>query len=384
VAAADRYDVICLSLEPWDEIWRRNQLFATELLRLRPGMRILFAEAPIDILWTLRQGRLPRWEGIRPIGGSGRLWGMAPRKWFPRRIRPDGDKALMRQVLTAARKLRFEQPVLWINDNMYAPLIEHTGWPGVYDVTDDWVLGSATPRELERQRRNDALALRDADEVVVCSPALAASRGHGRSVHLVSNGVDTEHLRSPTTRPADLPPGRIVLYQGTLSEARLDLDLCMALARGLADRATLVFLGPVSLRRGSDSTLRESGAVLLGGRPYSDVPAYLQHADVLIVPHVVTGFTESLDPIKAREYQAVGRPVVSTAVAGFRDLEGPVVIVDPEEFLSAVEAVLDGPALPPGPGELVGSPATWADQAAAFLDVLDAAAAHRSGIEQDS
>ena len=50
---------------------------------------------------------------------------------------------------------------------------------------------------------------------------------------------------------------------------------------------------------------------------------YLQHADVLVVPHVVTSFTDSLDPIKLYEYQAVGRPVVSTPVAGFRDADDP-------------------------------------------------------------
>ncbi len=42
--------------------------------------------------------------------------------------------------------------------------------------------------------------------------------------------------------------------------------------------------------------------MLLGARPSADVPAYLQHADVLVVPHIVTPFTDSLDPIKLYEY----------------------------------------------------------------------------------
>ncbi|MFM9726349.1 glycosyltransferase, partial [Streptomyces scabiei] len=62
---------------------------------------------------------------------------------------------------------------------------------------------------------------------------------------------------------------------------------------------------------------------LMGPRPYRDVPAYICNADVLIVPHRVDGFTESLDPIKLYEYRAAGRPVVSTRVAGFRDEDGP-------------------------------------------------------------
>ena len=56
--------------------------------------------------------------------------------------------------------------------------------------------------------------------------------------------------------------------------------------------------------------------VLLGPRSPDELVGYLQHADALIVPHVVDAFTDSLDPIKLYEYQAVGRPVVSTAGRG--------------------------------------------------------------------
>ncbi len=369
----DPYDVICLSLEPWNEVWRRNQLMVTELLRLRPEMRVLFAETPIDVLWSLRQGKRPASGGLRPIGDTGRLWAMAPRKWLPRRIRPGTDESLARQVLAAGRTLGFERPLLWINDCTYAPMVRSTGWPSVYDITDDWLLAEGDSRWLERQRTNDALALRDVDEVVVCSPVLAESRGRQRPVHVITNGVDVDHLRSPTDRPVDLPSGRIVLYQGTLSDGRLDIGLCASLARGLAGRATLVLLGPNSLSRSAERELLDAGAVILGSRPYATMPAYLQHADVLVVPHQVIPFTESLDPIKAREFQSVGRPVVTTPVAGFRDLGRPMEVVQPESFVAAVEAVLDRPPLPSGPGELIGEPTTWARQAAAFLAVLDAA-----------
>ena len=367
--------MICFSLEPWNEVWRRNQLMATELLRLRPGLRLLFAEQPVDVLWTLRQGGVPASGRLRPVGDTGRLWAMAPRKWLPRRIRPGIDAALARQVLAAGRTLGFDRPLLWINDVAFAPVITATGWPSVYDVTDDWLRADGDPRWLARERANDALALSEADEVVVCSPTLAESRGKVRPVHLVTNGVDVEHLRAPTVRPSDLPSGRIVLYQGTLVAGRLDLPLCAGLARGLRGRATLVLLGPNSLTRDAEADLVDAGAVVLGGRPYADMPAYLQHADVLVVPHQVNPFVESLDPIKAREFQAVARPVVSTPVAGFRDLGPPVEVADRDHFAEAVDRVLDRPPLPPGPGELRSAPTTWAAQAEAFLAVMDAARA---------
>jgi teichuronic acid biosynthesis glycosyltransferase TuaH len=374
VARAESFDVVCFSLEPWDEVWRRNQHMASELLRLRPTLRLLFAEPPIDVAWSLRQGRWPKRSPLLPVGSSGRLWAMAPRKWLPRRIWPHGDHSLGRQVLEAGRRLQFDRPVLWINDSTYAPLIERTRWPSVYDVTDDWVLATGATRQMARQHHDDAAVLRAASEVVVCSPALAESRGRHRSVHLIPNGVEVDHLRAPTERPPDLPAGPVILYSGTLSAGRLDIDLCARLCRALAGRATVVFVGPNSLTKEVELVLLESGAVILGSRPYRDMPAYLQHADVLVVPHQITPFTESLDPIKAREFMAVGRPVVTTPVAGFRGLGPPVVEADGDGFADAVLAVLSRPPLPPGPGPLVAEPETWAVRAKEFLAVLDAAA----------
>ena len=337
-------------------------------------MRLLFAEPPVDITWTLRQGHWPRRSPLRPVGGTGRLWAMAPDKWLPRRLRPDGDRARFATVVSASRALRFDRPVLWVNDNTYAPLLEETAWPVVYDVTDDWTLASGTTSASERERRNDTLMLRVATEVVVCSPSLADSRGRNRAVHLIPNGVDVDFQREPTERPDDLPEGRTVLYQGTLANGRIDLDLCLALCEELAGRATLVLVGPNSLTRDATNSLTDSGAVILGSRPYASIPGYLQHADVLVVPHRIDPFTESLDPIKAREFQAVARPVVATPVAGFRELGPPVVIADPADFVAAVSTELGKPPMPPGPGPLGSRPATWASRAADFLAVLDAAA----------
>jgi teichuronic acid biosynthesis glycosyltransferase TuaH len=375
----DPCDVVCLSLEPWDEVWRRNQHMATQLLRLRPSLRLLFVGNPVDIAWSLREGRFPELSPLRSIGDTGRLWTMTPHKWLPRSVWPRGDHSLFRQVAAAGHRLGFVRPVLWINDSTYAPLIGRTGWPSVYDVTDDWLLAQGAPREMDRQRRNDAHLLRDASEVVVCSPALARSRGGDRPVHLIANGVDVESLRAPTERPADLPIGRIALYLGTLSAGRLDIDLCLTLARALAGRATLVFVGPSSLPADVDQALADVGAVILGQRPYTEMPAYLQAADVQVVPHQTTPFIESLDPLKAREFLAVGRPAVATPVAGFRDLDPPIAVADRSSFVDAVLAVLDRPPMPPGPGPVRGVLETWSVQAARFLAVIDTAAGRPTG-----
>ncbi len=69
--------------------------------------------------------------------------------------------------------------------------------------------------------------------------------------------------------------------------------------------------------------------------PTADVPAYLQHADVVIVPHLVSPFTESLDPIKAHECLAIDTPTVATPVPGFRERT--------DAFVVAREMILPAP-----------------------------------------
>ena len=158
------------------------------------------------------------------------------------------------------------------------------GWPSLYDITDDWLLAPLTQQELARLRHLEALALSHADEVVVCSSALAESRGKVRRVSLVPNGVDVEHFRHPQPRPKDLPPGPTAVYVGSLHDARLDVELVGELADALP-QLNVVLVGPDTLGDESHRLLgRRPNVHLLGARPYENVPAYLQHADVLDRP----------------------------------------------------------------------------------------------------
>ena len=192
-------------------------------------------------------------------------------------------------------------------------------------------------------------------------------RGAGTSIALIPNAVDVAAYRRPTPRPADLPSTAAV-YVGTLHTDRLDVALCEATAKQLAGTGALVLVGPNVLSAADTERLRAAGARLLGPRAHDEVIAYLQHADVLVVPHVVTPFTDSLDPIKLYEYAAVGRPVIATAVAGFRDTDDPRVrVVEASEFPAAVAASAST-GIPTDADQPV---ASWDDRATAVRAVLD-------------
>ena len=359
-------ELIVCSLEAWDEIWRRNQFFVDILLRRHPQLRVMFVEPPADPLFDVTVGRVPGLPRLRSVSADRRLRALRPLKLLPRRVGPIADILLRLQVVGAARLLGFSRPTLWINDVTYAPLVAATGWPSVYDVTDDWLHAPFHPREVERLRRLDKVALEAADEIVVCSQTLASSRGAQREVTLVPNGVDVEHFRRPRPRPVDLPARPVAMYAGSLHDSRIDIELVAELSRNLP-HVNLVFVGPEALRVESRTVLEELPNVfLLGSRPYDDIPAYLQHSDVIVVPHRISRFTESLDPIKVYECLAVDIPTVATRVAGFRDHDHEFHIVERGAFAKQVTDALSRPRHCSKNKHLP----SWEERAAAFETVL--------------
>lgn len=348
-------DLVLISLENWDQVWRRNQHLVAGLLRAGTIDRVLFVEPPIDPLHDLRIRRRPsRTRGLRRLVVDevpGELWAYRPTKILPRRVDKHGDVRRAGKVVRVAQRLGMESPVLWINDPGGVEVLTATAWTALYDITDDWLVADRPLAETSRLREQEARLFDTCQAVVVCSESLAATKSVKREVELIPNAVDLEPYRVLAPRPPDLPKSPVALYVGTVHRDRIDVDLCIATARLLGsstnpqERGTLTLVGPAPLPRADLEALRAAGVRLLGPKPSSQVPAYLQHADALVVPHIVSDFTDSLDPIKAYEYQAAGRRVVSTPVSGFReDTDQRVDVVRSEEFPRAVARAVASPA----------------------------------------
>jgi glycosyltransferase involved in cell wall biosynthesis len=335
-------------------------------------LQVLYVAPAFDVLHQLRQGSVqglarPRLEQVHP-----RIHVLRPRKWLPRAVGPFADRALERQILTATASLGLHDPLLWVNDAAYAEFSVRSGWPSLYDITDDWLLAPFAPRQRARLESNEKLLLEHSGAVVVCSSDLERSRGQDRAVDLIPNGVDVELFRTPRSRPSLLPPAPVALYVGTLHVWRFDVPLVLELARSLPD-VHIALLGPNHLPPEATAELERVPTVhLLGPCPYDEVPAFMQHADVVIIPHLVNPFTESLDPIKAYECVAAGRPTVATPLAGFRHLGPPVVIAERHDFIRATSDALATAGTPGQPTGFEDLPVpSWRQRAEAMASVMD-------------
>ena len=345
--------VALLSLEPWDDTWRRNQHLAARLVTLGLVRRVWFV-AP--------SAKLRRVPPTTPLEGV--------RVTTPTRLLPQhrgGAKQVSLQLI--AQGIR-RADVLWIND---APLGARLLTPGqrtLYDVTDDW--RSASQSVLDRGaliRSEDRLATRVT--TTVCSQVLADrwSQRYSLVAQVIQNGVDlaAHRLARPVALPGDGPHA---VYVGTLHEERLDIGLIERLAATVP--IAIHLFGPDCLS--SEARARLRGLLNVHLHPpvgHQQVPAVLGAADVLLCPHVIDDFTLSLDAIKSFEYLASRRPVVATASSGFQALpQGPLFKVVPtREFVTAVEEVLQmSPNTPPAP--VAPSDIDWDDRARAFARAL--------------
>ena len=383
---ADMNDLIFVSMEDWDEIWRRNQFVCAELARRHPERKILFVGLPVDVSNRLRRGRLGELtgRGTRAVEGLPNVVVTHPWKWWPNSVgvgRRVNEAGFRRHVRKVAAGMGLREPVLWLNPHYAVHMAGRMGERGVvYDITDDWTTISQSEPLRELVRRQDAALCGRADATIVCSRRLyELKRGMCRNLHLIPNGVDAEHYRQVLDGPArgegeaewggggiagrERGAGEqggkgtegegewerpVLGYTGTVHPDRVDVGLVEALARRMG-RGTVVMIGPDMLSVDDRARLLGTGRVVLAGpQQYRRLPEHMRKFDVCITPHRVTAFTESLNPIKLWEYLAAGKPIVSTDVAGFRDYPDLVYLASsPEEFLGAVgRALTEDPTQP--------------------------------------
>ena len=444
--------LIFVSLENWDDIWRRNQFVCAELARRYPDMQILFVCPPRDVSNALRTRRLDSLRGpnnwhpegfpnitvTRPLKllpstlAVGRwvndfmarvhVRGMLRLTDHGSRIKGDGKLGVRSWELeegdageptTKAQRHegRGEDPqitritqiddagkfttevgevteaeniectantaitactedsnsylltpnssqrvVLWLNPHDAVHMVGRMGETRlIYDITDDWTQFTHftdRPALLDRTIAEDALLCRKADAVIVCSKSLYESRKTlARDIHLIPNGVDAAHYRCVLDDHGPLPeacrkwPRPVFGYTGSIHGDRVDVKLVEAMTVAMKAQnmpGTVVLIGPVMLPIHDRQRLEATGRVIFTGpMAYRDLPQYMRAFDVCIVPHCMTAFVESLNPIKLWEYLAAGKPIVSTDVAGFRDYPHLVRTArTADEFLAQCQAAV--------------------------------------------
>jgi glycosyltransferase involved in cell wall biosynthesis len=195
----------------------------------------------------------------------------------------------------------------------------------------------------------EAKLLARADHVVYTSRSLLEHEqgATGDRAFFLDHGVDLEHFtpmdadvvdagREPPELQA-IPHPRIGFFGG-FDDYVVDFALIERVARALPD-AHVVLIGAATC------SMRELEALpnvhWLGFRPYESIPALAHGFDVAIMPWLRNEWITHCNPIKLKEYLALGLPVVSTDFPELHRYRHVVRIArSSDEFVALVRATL--------------------------------------------
>lgn len=160
--------------------------------------------------------------------------------------------------------------------------------------------------------------------------------------------MDVPHFatarQQSTPVPSDVSsiPNPTLGYFGVIDE-RLDYELIAKLADANANW-NICMVGPVCKVDEKESPQRQN-LHWLGGREYSDLPAYSKKFDVCLMPFAMNEATEFINPTKALEYMATATLIVSSpvpdVVSNFASVVQIAAIHD--EFIAQCRLALDLP-----------------------------------------
>ncbi|HET9257235.1 MAG TPA: glycosyltransferase, partial [Pseudonocardiaceae bacterium] len=197
----------------------------------------------------------------------------------------------------------------------------------------------ATIEGLERE------LLCSADRVLYASRSLLASERAltGERAHFLDHGVDIGHFRrrDAAELPADLariPEPRVGFF-GALDGFLVDFGLLERVAAELPE-VSLVLIGDAT--HPMDRFEKYPNVHWLGFRPYEQIPAYGSGFAVGIMPWLDNPWIAHANPIKLKEYLALGLPVVSTPFAEIAHYADRVSVAAPADFVAAIRSALAG------------------------------------------
>jgi hypothetical protein len=130
-------------------------------------------------------------------------------------------------------------------------------------------------------------------------------------------------------------PQPIVGFYGGLDEYRMDVALMIKIARHIKP-GTLVLIGPKQMDL--SRVLAEPNVKHIAQMPPQDLAAHAAHFDVGIIPFLQNDFNKMCNPIKLKEYLALGFPIVVMSLPAFEQYQSVIYMANShDEFLAGID-----------------------------------------------
>ncbi|WP_027913028.1 glycosyltransferase [Pseudomonas sp. URIL14HWK12:I7] len=331
-----RLDILCFANIEWAARFQRPQQLMNQ-----------FASNDYRVFYIVpssvpEQGQLYRLTSVAPNIFEVALQRDVQEAYYEKVVTPENHQALLLAMAALVADMQIRTALSVVHIAYWSPvalsLRTMHGWRILYDCMDDW---DGFPNIGEQLLSEEKTLIVQADLVTV-SAALLYHKwcAHNPRCVLVRNAVDFAFFRQHcfTNDVLSGLAGPVIGYYGALAQW-LDYPLLAA----LADRRpewNFILVGDIFVDDLAGLE-HKPNVQLLGRKPYSQMPLYLDHFDACLIPFRLYNVTHAVDPVKFYEYISAGKPVISTPLAEmsiYKDLLYFATGVD--EFIEQIEGAL--------------------------------------------
>ena len=340
--SGQEFGILAFSHLRWDFVWQRPQQFLSRFAEQNP---VLFVEEP---KFDLSDGKEPELEVI-DAGNGVKVAVPHLALGTPPKETSQFMQELVQQAIDQVNDNgEFDAPLHWY----YSPMMVEWSlgqFPArgiVYDCMDELSQFKFAPAELiDNERR----LIEAADVVFTGGYKLYEKKSQQHdNAHCFGCGVEYDHFAKAQDAAGGIPEDMksikkpIIGWFGVIDE-RVDYNLIREAAK-LRPDYSFVLVGPV-VKVDPASLPQAENIHWMGGRDYKELPEYCRAFDICMMCFAINEATEFINPTKALEYLATGKPVISTPVQDvLKQYSDLVEIVrTPGEFVEAIDRLIKDP-----------------------------------------
>ena len=254
------------------------------------------------------------------------------------------DLSLCWQVKSAMKNLSFKKPLIWVTcpgAAQTAVKIPHSKL--VYQRSDCYE--EFPDVDVTQLKKYDQMLKKHADLVIYANKNLMQKEKSQclKAVYL-DHGVDFEHFANAQNDmfvPSQMKdiPSPIAGFYGGIDPHTSDLKFIEEVTDLLAD-VSVVMIGNSSVDL--TSLKKHKNFFHLCQKPYEILPHYAKLFDVCFMAWNRNNWIKACNPVKLKEYLALGKPVVSTPFPELSPYSDLVNIADnPQDFAAALKNALE-------------------------------------------
>jgi glycosyltransferase involved in cell wall biosynthesis len=330
----EKKDIICFPAIDWSFRYQRTQHLLSKFAK--SGHRIFYLTVnlyPREKLYTLRNITDNIFEVNLNCSRDFNIY------------RNVLDNTINESLLSAINEMRKDldmDAISFVIFPTWAKLVfalkEKYGCPIIYDCLDEhYGFGN-----VHKERIDEEIKLFQKSDLVITTSAYLYKKArviNGKTLY-IPNAGEYDHFKNP--------PGNnllshirkpVVGYYGAIAEW-FDNEIIEYVANRRPD-VNFVFIGHTF---GSNiSKLQKLINIhFLEEKSYEELPLYLYHFDVCLIPFKMMSLIEATHPVKLYEYFAAGKPVVSTKITELVPLGNLCYLSsDKEEFLTNLDKALN-------------------------------------------